>query len=195
MCVARNTCVLDLERDALNRDIRDCSMRHRSGGVFASTLLAFQSQPAMRFLQTIGILAVRLIAGRRNVLTVTALPLGQFARRKPGSYIGRDTAMKGAVPRTFFLPRMNTDFHGSSQGDVVGQFEARMDTNRCSSGFPARDLSCCVPGNDPEAMRRRLRLWWLTRSREVARENTQVRSSAGEPRMFFSPRIGTDFHG
>ena len=129
MCVARNTCVLDLERDALNRDIRDCSMRHRSGGVFASTLLAFQSQPAMRFLQTIGILAVPLIAGRRNVLTVTALPLGQFARRKPGSYIGRDTAMKGAVPRTFFLPRMNTDFHGSSQGDVVGQFEARMDTN------------------------------------------------------------------
>lgn len=36
MCVARNTCVLDLERDALNRDIRDCSMRHRSGGVFAA---------------------------------------------------------------------------------------------------------------------------------------------------------------
>ena len=41
---------------------------------FASTLLAFQSQPPMHFLQTIGILAVPLIAGRRNVLTVTALP-------------------------------------------------------------------------------------------------------------------------
>jgi len=25
----------------------------------------------------------------------------------------------------------------------------RIDPNRCSSGFPARDLSCCVPGNDP----------------------------------------------
>jgi hypothetical protein len=79
---------------------------------FASTLLAFQSQPAMHFLQTIGILAVPLIAGRRNVLTVTALPLGQFARRKPGSYIGRDTAMKGAVPRTFLFA---TDEHGFSR--------------------------------------------------------------------------------
>ena len=134
---------------------------------FASTLLAFQSQPAMHFLQTIGILAVPLIVGRRNVLTVTALPqtksrwksrfprrrgisgamvdefhgrscshwirpngcpepfghfflngltLGQFARRKPGSYIGdmRQNSPSVADPRTAGISRSIDSSEGNS---------------------------------------------------------------------------------
>ncbi|HBC59611.1 MAG TPA: hypothetical protein DC058_00140 [Planctomycetaceae bacterium] len=49
---------------------------------------------------------------------------------KPRSREGKHTSSVFIWRATdFFLPRMNTDFHGSSQGDVVGKFEPRMDTN------------------------------------------------------------------
>ena len=44
-----------------------------------------------------------------------------------------------------------------------------MDMDQCSSGFPARDLSCCGWGT--------LQAVWLTRSREVAKGNAAGRCS------------------
>jgi hypothetical protein len=41
--------------------------------LFASTLLSFQRLPALHFLQTVGVPAVPLIVGRRNIVTVAAL--------------------------------------------------------------------------------------------------------------------------
>jgi hypothetical protein len=49
-----------------------------------------------------------------------------------------------------------------------------MDTNRCSSGFPARDLCCRNCAASEHCL--------LLVSCEVAKGNAQVRSSAGEPR-------------
>ena len=49
-----------------------------------------------------------------------------------------------------------------------------MDTNECSSGFPARDLSWCGTGDNREALLARRQLWG---SREAAKGNAQVRCS------------------
>ena len=68
------------------------------------------------------------------------------------------SASAGAVPRTFFSPRMNTDFHRC----------------RCvfrSAGFPARDLRCC--GCAAGALFRQFA------SREAARGNRQGRCQVG----------------
>ena len=118
------------------------------------------------------------------------------------------TGVRGCVATDVFFA---TDEHGFSRiiAGGMGCFEprmdtnghewTRMDTNRCSWGFPAGDQpsrSC--------AARERCR---LLVSREAAKPRREMhnfevqqasrgRESAGaSPRMFFSPRMNTDFHG
>ena len=50
------------------------------------------------------------------------------------------------------LARIFTDNRRGLLGGVLNHEWTRMDTNKCSSGFPARDLSGCVPGDNPEVI-------------------------------------------
>ena len=113
-------------------------------------------------------------------------------------FVSRETANGNVHVRCSMWASRGRESAGGGEGGHGCFFEPRRALAAGfaarSSGFPARDLSGSVPGNNPEAMGVTCRCDGLTRSREVAKSRREthkfgvrcpvsgVRCSAGEPR-------------